>query len=307
MRAELVEDVGGDLVFESPEWGWPSLPATVALFEPDGTVLQAAANVTIDPVNALLDGPSAVGDLTLQLDDATDVEIGRTFMILHTDKQERVVVRDVDMSADIVTLREPVQYAYAGTGGDRFNAPRMAYTVSAALAATRQRGYEARWLWTIDGVTYTAITLFDVVRQKWPTVILPADAFKKYVSSDLSNDVMQQVGWAGDSFAEVISVATERVRWDLKQRGAFPDLFRSFEAFPPVVAEAVLLKWSERGFTPRSWEGDAEGWYQHQLALYEQALDLAVDVTDSYDADDSGDTSATEAAARPAPSARFYL
>jgi len=305
MRAELVVDVGGDLTFDPPEGGLATA-ATVALFERDGTVVQAAASATLDTCDTTLSANAAVGALTMTLTSVTGVTPGRTYRVDNADSQhERLVVVGVNTSTLVVTFREPLQYAYVST--DTFVGERLTYSVSAALVDTRARGYEARWAYTIGGVSYNAIRFYDVVRQKWPTVILTTDAFKRHVSSDLASDVMQLVSRKGDSFAEEIAVATEKMRWDLKRRGAEVDLFRSYSAFVPVVAEAVLLKWAERAFTPNSWQGDAEGWYQHQLALYEQALDLAVDVTDSYDADDSGDTTDTEAAARPAPAARFYL
>lgn len=298
MRAQLVVDVGGALTFDPPEGGRASAQ-TVALHKPDSTVVQAAVAATLDSVNTTLSANAAIGDYAVTLTDSAGVAVGRTYRIDNLIGQhERIVVTSVNSSTDEVGLRDALQYTCASTS--TFFGERFSFAVSAANADTRDRGYEARWLYTIGGVDYAAITSYDVVRQKWPDVLLSTDRFKRFVASDLAADIMQLVERKGEDFAEEIAVATERMRGDIRRRDVEIDLFRSHAEFEAVAAEAVLLMWAERGFTPQSWEGDAEGWYEHQLGLYERKLDTALDNTDSYDSDDGGSVSETERLARPA-------
>ena len=305
MRTEIVVDVGGTLTLEPTRHGQHTA-RTIAISKPGGTSHVASTAATLDQSSPQkLNAAAAADDTTVTLVAVTGYETRRTYWIENTStgQREQVYVTKINTSTKVLSLAEPLAFAY--TTADYVYSNRITYALSAANSATRDRGYIAVWTYTIGAVVYTERTKFDVVRQKWPEVLLTPARFRELVGPDLTRDIMEAPDRDGFDFADEIATATERLRTMLHRRDLEVDLFVTYEEFQRPIAELVILAWAERGYAPaRGFEG--ESFYDHQTALFSSALDEALDTVDTYDADDSGGVAEVEQDAKPGP-VRFWL
>lgn len=297
MNAQLPKDAGGTLFTDPTEAGRPSA-ATVALYQRDGTVLRASGSATIDPVNTTLSAVSYEGDETITLASVAGVVIGRDFWLMDSTGQvERVRVRAVDTGTKVVTVEGGLSWGHAS--GTPFVGGRISTTVTIDEAATLAQGYEARWTYTIAESSYRARTRYDVVRTPWPMVILTPFELGDYIG-DLASPLMERAATRGTRFAREIAIATERLRTELLVRGVRPDLFHGFDEFKRVVAFGVVRTWAEDGVNiPQAWQNDAARWLDERRGAYTRALDEALAMTESYDADDNAAVSDDEAKSKP--------
>jgi len=297
IRQELQIDAGGTIRLDVPEPYRPSV-ATVALFKPDGSVLQAAASATIDACNTTIVGTEAAGSTALVLTDNTDCVVGRTYVARNADGQhEWMRVPRVDSGGAIVDLVEETEYAYAAS--DAFLGNRLTYAVSASLADALYDGCRAYWEYTVNGDDKTVGDLFDVVRAPWPSVVLRPDRFKAIVG-EAASDAQQRSEWAGLDFADEIAEATDGVRVDLIKRGLVPSQFLTFRQFERPIAFRALLNMAEdSGHAPPG--AELLTYQETRRERYLTALQDAINATRSYDlSDDLGLSDAEKDAKRSA-------
>lgn len=294
MNAEMVKDVGGDVLLDTPQLGRPSL-ATVTISKPDGTTLAASEAATIDSTDTSITANAAAGDTALALTSAVGISPGRYYVITATDaRQEWVRVTSVD-GLDI-TLAQELAYGY--DSGNAFVGTRLTEAVSAANANTLGEGYTAAWVYETTGITYRVNTFFDVVLSKWADVVVLPHEFK-IRAGDMASAEFEALEAEGLDFADDILHATRLIRQECATRGFRPALFRSpGETFKESICQRVLLTWAEQGSNlPSVWQDDPQGWIELRREIFEQTLNSDLN-TANFDKNEDAVVTDTERAAR---------
>ncbi len=275
--------MGGVVVFDPPETGNPST-ATCAVFTPAGAVhITPAPTVTIDPVDTTLSHTEAAGQTTVRVASATGIEAGRYYSITSVNGPVHWV-RVASIDGTTVTLFEPLTRTF--DSGDAFEGNRLTVAIPAAKATPLDEGYEARLEYVIGSETFYANITYDVVRSPWPDVILAPHQFRRLVPN-LSQSYFERTEADGLQFADEIANATARVREDIIERGYRPDLFRSFEAFQRPIALRVIMQYAEDGVNlPDSFQDQPQDWLDERQQQYHTALQRALSVSKTYDAND---------------------
>ena len=296
MNQEILHNVGGTLVFDPPQPGRPS-SATVEIFNPSGTTLVSSGPVdTIDPVNTALSSTLTPGASAVVLSSVTGVTVGRRYILSNAKGQhEWVRATQVDSGPKTVTLSSAPSFAYPDTSP--FKGNRLSEAISAGNSDTLDEGYSALWTYVIDGVTYKAITYFDVVRTKWTDIVVTPWQFRN-VAGDMSMGDLESLEQSGLDFADEIAEGSRRVRDDIRARGYRPALFRSYDSFIEPICQRVLLTFAERGENvPAPWQDQILDWVELRREVYAEAMTLALN-SSNYDEDASGPISDTERKAR---------
>jgi len=296
MNLEILYNVGGSLTFDPPQPGRPS-SATVEIFNPSGATLVTSGAVdTIDAVDTTLNATLSVGSPNTVLASVAGVTVGRRY-ILSNSKGQHEYVRpvSVDSSTKIVTLSSAPSYAYPG--GSPFVGNRITHAISAANSDTLDEGYSAAWSYVIGGMTYKAITYFDVVRTRWTDIVVTPWQFRN-IAGDMGMSDLESLEQSGLDFADEIAEATRRVRDEVRARGYRPALFRSYDNFVEPICQRALLTLAERGESvPAPWQDQVLDWVELRREVYGEAMTTALN-SSNYDADDSGTVSDTERKAR---------
>lgn len=202
----------------------------------------------------------------------------------------------VNTSTEVVTLSRPLAHAYASS--DPLVGNRLTVSVSAGNAATRDTGYQAAWIYTIDSVEYRVRTVWDVVKAPWPAVVLAPWEFEQFAGS-LGDYELELTRRSGLQFTDEIADATELVRLQLLEDSHRPDLFLDFSAFKRVIAHRVRLTWAEDGVNvPPGYRDTPEMWLDQRRDLYHRHLSQALNVTRSYDESEDFGLSESEQDAR---------
>ena len=296
MNQEILYNVGGSLVFDPPQPGRPS-SATVEILDPSGTThVTSGAVDTVDPVNTTLNATLSAGSANIVLTSVSNVNVGRRYVISNAKGQhEWVRTTTVDASTKIVQLSSAPSFIYPG--GSPFVGNRITHAVSAANADTLDEGYSAAWAYVIDGVTYRAITYYDVVRTRWTDIVVTPWQFRS-VAGDMGMSDLESLEQSGLDFADEIAEATRRVREEVTARGYRPALFRSYDNFIEPICQRVLLTFAERGESvPAPWQDQVMDWIELRREVYAEALTTALN-SSNYDEDESGGISDTERKAR---------
>lgn len=295
MNAEIIKDVGGDLVLDAPELARPSA-ATVTLYTPAGVEHVASATATIDPANELLTANSDAGSATVTVADSSDFEVGRRY-VMRADggRVEWVRVVNNDTTADVLTLAGELAFSYTTTSS--IFSTQLTVAVTAAKAATLDEGYEGRWKYTVGGDVQRVNTYWDVTLTRWMDVAIPRYQFK-LIAGDLAAPEFESVEGEGLAFEEELEQAVIKVRREVSSRGYRPALFRSVSDFTEAFCQRLLLSFSERGENvPSIWQDDPTGWIELRREVYEQSIVAALNNA-NYDADESGDVTDIERDAR---------
>ena len=222
MNAEIVKDVGGDVLLETPQTGRPS-SATVTIYKPDGTELVASGAATIDPCNTTLSASASAGATSISVASATGIEVGRHYVLSSSSSQEEWVrVKAIDSL--VITLAQDLAYWYET--GDTFVGTRLTKSISAANAAELEEGYSASWVYTTAGTDYRVNTFFDVVLSKWSDIVIASHEFRLR-AGDMALAEFEALEAEGLDFRDDIYHATRLIRQECASRGFRPSLFRS--------------------------------------------------------------------------------
>ena len=283
--------MGGTLTYEAP-YGRAS-SATCSINKPDGTAIDTPT-VTIDTADTTISLAATAGDLSLQVASATGITAGRAYLIDNSENQ-REWVRIKQVSSTSLTLYEPLQYTYANA--DTFVGTRLTAPVSAANSDTVDEGYEWRITATIDSTSYVWIEQYDVVRNVWPERLVEPWELPDYLG-DLVTSANRYATDTGGHLGGLVT-ATERVRTSLLERGLKPSRFRSHVEFKRSVALALALQWAENGWAiPGVYQDNPKEWLDERREQYVKALVTAMNTARSYDANESGNVDASEAASQ---------
>ena len=294
MNADVLVSVGGDLTFDCPQ-GRPSGTPTCTLTKPDGTTL-ATPTVTNDPVNTTINATASAGATALTLADASSVVAGRRYLVTNALGNPAEWVHVKAVASNVVTLHEPVAYAYVAT--DTFVGTRLTVTVDSADIdgdAFISEGYEARWVYIV-GSTYRPATQWDVVRYLWPpTGELAAQwEFKRHTLGVYDED-SEAIGAGGLDWSDDLFIADQDMRRDMLARGTHHSRFRSHDEFKRPMFERVLLNWARAGVnTPSIYQDVPAEWLDLRNKSYVSALSDALNTARSYDGNQDAVVSAAE-------------
>lgn len=285
MQQQLPIAVGGSIRYDPPELA-AAVSATCTLTDPNGTEIDTPAVTVIGEVGTL-DADAAAGSTSLTLVDATDVVVRRTYALLGASgDREWVRIRAVNVSTDVVTLYEPLSGSYGA--GDTVVDNRLVVSVTGDQAAEIDQGYEARFVYTALGVVWRPIVRWDVVRSAWPEQLVSTVELRRYAPNILNRE-FEASSSAGLDFADLLEVAVERVRTDIRAAGRDPSRFRSFDGFRKPVCEAALLHLANIGDSiPSAYRAQPAEWADLRRREYSSALGEALGITSDYDDDQDG-------------------
>ncbi|MAG66650.1 MAG: hypothetical protein CMK74_12385, partial [Pseudomonadales bacterium] len=161
MNAQIVKGLGGDVVFDPPQAGRPTV-ANVTLYKSSGTELEASAAAAQDQVNTTLGADAAAKATAVTVASTTGIAVRRVYLLANTlGQHEFVRVKAVDTATKIVTLARGLVNGYLTSDG--FVSPRLSVAVSVADSATLEEGLYAEFVYTVAGVSHTVRRFFDIV------------------------------------------------------------------------------------------------------------------------------------------------
>ena len=294
LHRDIQLDVGGTLIVQPPETGRPS-SATCAIYTPAGTSI-ATPTATVDTVNTTVAANASEGATSLTLTSATGVTARRHYVVV-CDDGERLTVRVRAIRASVVDLYQPLPRDVDATSlfyGTRITAP-----VTSAQATPIGDGYEARWVYTVDGVVTRVNTRWSVTRSVWPDAIGTVAGLRDYAGRLLTPE--RESNHARNAgYLDEMERATRGLKSALIQRGRVPARFRSYAAFEDVTYQRVLLDMAEEGTVfPEVYASAPEQWLTVCRERYERMLTEAMAATADYDSDEDGAVSESEAEATP--------
>lgn len=163
-RLEVVKDVTGQRVYFYPPQGRPTATPSVSIKDESGSTVTAAAttNVTLDLVSTTVSVAGAVGDTSLTLTSAANIEWRETYLVTNViGQKEWVRIASVNTSTKVVEFDEPLRYAHDTAA--TFVGIRFYRTLQAAEVDTLVELYRARATYAVGGLNYVMEIPFDVV------------------------------------------------------------------------------------------------------------------------------------------------
>lgn len=290
MNAEIALDIGGTLTLDPTEATGRPTSATLIITKPgSSTVHVASTSATLDSINTTLSVAAAVGAQTITVDSVTGIAVGRVILLRNASGQHERALVTKTATSTVVTLAEPLEYAYASA--DAVVSDRLTYALSAANATPEGEAYKVAWTYVIGGVTYRRNAFYDVVRSVWPTVILRADRFK-VLGGRWARDILQRPGLDGRDFEDEIAEATTTLRKQILARDRRPSLFLGFDQFEKTIAFGVILERVRMGELGGKFDSEL---FDHWQTQYAQEFDLALAATRQYDGSDDSHIDGDEA------------
>ena len=170
LNTEIRYETAATLAHEPSELGLAT-SGTVTIYTPEGTEHVASQAIGLEAADTTLTAAADVGSQALTVDDVTGFLAGRSYLLENASAQtEYVRVSAINTSGKILSLARPLAFAYLT--GDALVGRALGVSLSALETTPLDEGYEARWEYAIDGTTYYATSLFDVVRYPWPDIVL---------------------------------------------------------------------------------------------------------------------------------------
>lgn len=225
--------------FRAPE-GRPSATPTVGIVDSGGTTIATAAAtyVTQDSVNTTLSATAALGARTMTLTAVTGIRLGATYRVKNAASQfEDVRVIGIATSTKVITLDEPLQYAYASA--DTFVSCEYYYTLQSGDVDELGELFVATGTHSVTGeVTQPLIVTFDVVLHPLNNP-LTVDRVKSRWPDIMSQEYDEQ---RGEDFARQRTDAWDRVKSALRKTGKRPACVVSVDdLFEWGMAELALI------------------------------------------------------------------
>jgi hypothetical protein len=247
----------------SPTEGPPETAATLQVIAPDNEDVVAAGTAATLPTVAttLNDATADAFDTDVTLTAVTNVvRKGRYWVDSPaTGPLEQVIVRRV--AGSVAYLVEGLKFDHVT--GVAFKGSEITYSLSAANLATVDENYRVIWSYTVDGVSYTAEQLFDVVKRP----------FKLPLSyTDLIAEIPEGVrlGPSEDLDLEMTMAAAERmIRRDFHRDDRRLDLLRDPDQLTDLAIMAVKLKLYQRVPEDPEWRKAADQVRKEYKAEYE--------------------------------------
>jgi hypothetical protein len=234
-RLDIIKAVDDQIVIFSPPEGRPDATPEVELKTIGGSIITAASttDVEIDPCDVEVAMPAAPGATSLELDDVSDVVVGREYLATNAlGQRERLTVIGVDVLTDIVYLDEPIEYAYDAL--DPFVGTMFWRELQSDEVAELAELNRARAVYEVGGLTHVLEVPFDIVLTPLPNVLTVA--LLKLYRPGLT--AQEHAETRGSDFGGLREAAWDRVRKGIRRAGYRPALLRT----PDDVEEWALAE-----------------------------------------------------------------
>jgi hypothetical protein len=251
-------DVTGQTVYYDAPEGRPSSVTDVQVW-------RDTDNDTNEEEDAL--GPPSVGSVNTTFDAAsgvdqadptkcaltatTNIVAGQRYLATATSGAKEWVEVERIVSADAVYNRIPLVHAYAS--GDTFQETRVSATVSSSWVSDRDNlsdprdprpKFRAAWTYVVSGVTYRAVTYFNLTRYPFHLSVTAQDV-DRMSRGFLSRMHPDDVRGAG---AALLREASRLVRLDLWERELTRDGQRNNDILNELIGLRALWKVEEDNF-----------------------------------------------------------
>lgn len=206
MRPVFRKGITGNLVFRPPEG--PPTSGTVTIKKYDGTEYQTdqiASGPTVDTTTSAI---TDAGAKTVTLTDASSAKPGQELWI-GSAKNARCqrTVEEVDAAISKVYFRRPLEHGYAS--GVDVKSSDLYRALVAGDVDTVEANNTAWWTYIVDGETYHAEQVWDVVLRQF-RLIIPENRLKRYAAAELFDssrqtrfELLEQAEW----------LITQLLRW----------------------------------------------------------------------------------------------
>lgn len=246
LRTKLIHTTtatGLTLEFEPPE-GRPSTDGTVTVFDPryafddavnNPIVTGTATREAVDTTLTAAAGASQANPRNLPMVAPAALAVGEFVIVENAAKQrERVTVRKIAAAA--VEIEEPLVFEYA-TSDTVVSAKMASPAIPDAFLQDEDNlaeHYFARWTYTVDGVTTTATTRWDLVREPFRSNVQDSHLLDRYP------DLLRVTSFKNHpaTLKPIIAEATRDVMLDITKAGYDPDRVRGGE----IVDRLVVYK-----------------------------------------------------------------
>jgi len=228
----------GDLIFYPPASDGAPSAATISILAPDGAALPTPvsnAAMSIDSVSPAVNGNPSKGDVSITLDDASSVAVGRSYVMEAGKQRERVLVRSV--TGNVVTLASGLRVDH--TDASTFKGHRLSYTVASGNTATSDRNYHAAISWTDeDGVVHDAGFTYHVVRQPWRLTTTDEAVLNSWPAADRQRHIRDREQGFDHELAEASELIALRY---LRPHDYIEDQFLDTQPFQNLQVYLVRL------------------------------------------------------------------
>lgn len=214
MRPVFRKDVTGDLVFRPPEG--PPTSGNVTLKEADGTVLRADVVATTPVVDTTITAEAKVGAYKVVASSMVGVAKGRDLWIGDDEEaRDNVVVEEFDSATNEIFFRTPLEFNQPN--GMKLVSGELSVTLLAGEVDVEEENRQAWWDYVVDGKTYYAEQLWDVVPRLF-RIIMPPARLRRYVSRQLleqsdqtRDELLEQAEWIVTQWLRLHGVRPEWV------------------------------------------------------------------------------------------------
>lgn len=284
MAQEIREDSSDGVIEVYPEVcisrGSYPVSATVALYSPGGTVLQAAAAATVDAPDCTITTATTATQWTLS--DSTEVEPHRPYLLVARGIAQPLELDRIAGSDVVYLLDSPHD---AGQAADRIRGWRVSYSPSSTATADRYTHCRAVWTVTLADASVHAVTsVWHIVYQPWSQVCSVSDVQRILAQWGQSQRVVLTAG----DLRRIAARVDAGLRAGIENHQRYGHLYWD----PAMFQEAALAgipvtlarEWGR--IHPAASRDNYEAHLSRIVADYEQELSRALARVGVYDADD---------------------
>lgn len=284
MKQRFREDTTGTLR-ASPQEGPPITAATIELFKPDGSVLQASDTATLPTVSTSTGAAAGepVGEKSINVSSTTGIVPGGKYWLgtVGEDSLQQVVATKV-VSPTVFEIAEGLTHRLEE--GDSVLGSELTYTLTTTHTADRDENYRAVWTYTVGTQTYTASQLFDVVAWVFALALGPT-----MLRRHIPDSVRRQA--PGVTLQDAVLESEAKIMRELRRNQFRPDRVRDMDQFTWLGVLGVKEQYQERQSmidpdilptledTRSQWRMEFDRIMASGLSWYDQDEDLSVDST----------------------------
>jgi hypothetical protein len=230
MRQVFKKGVTGDLAFRPPDG--PPTSGTVTIKQPDGTVFRSDVVAATPAVDTTLAVAATAGAKQVRLADASAVVPGQDLWVGDLeDARDLMIVEEVDYATEDVFFRRALRF------DQKIGAEAKSGELKLALLAgevdEELESALATWAYVVDGSTYYAEQVWDVVLREF-RLLITETGLLKYVSSVLLDQSEQ-------TFTELITQAKWLISQKLRFHNLKPEWIVDMTEFERVIGLTVRI------------------------------------------------------------------
>lgn len=251
---DIIYSVTGQTVYLDCPEGQPDSVTSCDVFpmtgSDDSTAETAVGSPSVEGTIALVDadsGESQPNPRIIYLQQTTDIEVGRDYLIEKDARKEWIRVESIDSTAVTVTATAPLANDYAS--GDTLRSPRIEATIDSTwVADVSNLGsggatpyYRVRWEYVKDSITYVRYTYFDLVRVAGGHTVTASD-METYLPGWVH---LLPMDHRDDQGQRIIDRAYQQVKIDLQIVKIADQDLRDSGVVDELVARKAIALWAE--------------------------------------------------------------